>query len=423
MNLTARNERRRGSFLRTEGLLLFVCLFMATAAGAAAPPVLQETNTWSRGRCWWLLAPEKAGAKVMLTDDLRAAVFEDWLLQDLPGDLETRKKTLKTCFTSQTDAPFEPALVSGVIMELGSNGAEFAGMLAGLVAEKIPAQDPRWRDLYTKAAEARRALRLAPLMAKWKKIVFAKHFNMGGRMYNVTEGLSDAQAERHFHPGTALCLLEQKGLYGEVRDLIADPNGVIRDPDVSFDGQRILFSWKKDDRQDDYHLYEMEVATGKIRQLTSGLGFADFEGCYLPNGDILFNSSRCVQTVDCSWGEVSNLYTCDKDGHYLRRLGFDQVHTTSPSVLNDGRVIYTRWDYNDRGQIFPQSLFQMNPDGTKQTEFYGNNSWFPSVLLHARAIPGSETIVAIATGHHADQSGKLVLIDPRKAGRRTKACG
>ena len=77
-------------------------------------------------------------------------------------------------------------------------------------------------------------------------------------------------------------------------------------------------------------------------------------------------------------------------------------------MLHDGRVIYTRWDYNDRGQIFPQSLFQMNPDGTKQTEFYGNNSWFPSVLLHARAIPGSETIVAIATGHHADQSGKLV---------------
>jgi hypothetical protein len=163
--------------------------------------------------------------------------------------------------------------------------------------------------------------------------------------------------------------------------------------------------------EDDFHLYEMDVATGEVRQLTFGLGFADVEPTYLPNGEIIFNSTRCMQITDCFWPDVANLYVCDGDGRYLRRLGFDQVHTNYPKVLEDGRVIYTRWDYNDRGQIYPQPLFVMNYDGTNQTEFYGNNSWFPTTILHARGIPGTTRLVAIASGHHSHQRGKLILID------------
>jgi hypothetical protein len=83
------------------------------------------------------------------------------------------------------------------------------------------------------------------------------------------------------------------------------------------------------------------------------------------------------------------------------------VHTNFPTVTEDGRVLYTRWDYNDRGQLFPQPLFQMFPDGTGQTEFYGNNSWFPTTIKHARGIPGTQKVLAIATGHHSFQAGKL----------------
>ena len=146
----------------------------------------------------------------------------------------------------------------------------------------------------------------------------------------------------------------------------------------------------------------------------SGLGFADYEGVYLPDGDILFNSSRCVQTVDCWWTEVSNLYACDKNGGHMRRVSFDQVHTNYPQILDDGRVVYTRWDYNDRGQIYPQPLFQMNADGTNQTEFYGNNSWFPTTVMHARGIPGTQKLITVLSGHHSHQRGKLAIIDPSK---------
>jgi hydrazine synthase alpha subunit-like protein len=282
--------------------------------------------------------------------------------------------------------------------------------------------DGRWMNLYIDACDHRRALRIGPWLHKFPRIVFTRHHDIGGQHYAYTEDVSDSPYvdNNPFPPSGQLCLLEMDGLYGRQRVLIDEPAGLIRDPDVSYDGQRILFARRKSMTEDDYHLYEMTVDDGTVRQLTSGRGVADYEGAYLPGGQIVFNSTRCQQIVDCWWADVSNLYTCDADGHFLRRLGFDQVHSNYPQVMPDGRVIYTRWDYNDRGQLFPQPLFQMNPDGTGQTEFYGNNSWFPTTILHARGIPGTQRIVCVLSGHHTYQKGKLAIID-RVKGRRENA--
>ena len=278
----------------------------------------------------------------------------------------------------------------------------------------------QWLELYFRAAQRRREIRLQYLRRQFRQWIFTKHCILGGSHYAYTEGQSDAQNERQFEPGAALCRLDIEGTECRVRTLIEDSNGVIRDPDVSWDGRHVLFAWKKSDREDDYHLYDMSVADGSVKQLTSGLGFADYEGVYLPNDDILFNSTRCVQTVDCWWTEVSNLYTCSREGRFLRRLTFDQVHDNYPTVMPDGRIVYTRWEYQDRGQLFVQGLFQMNPDGTGQTEFYANDSWFPTSLLHARGIPGTQKVVAIFSGHHTRQVGKLGIVDPAR-GRQENA--
>ncbi|MFP4055745.1 MAG: hypothetical protein ACLF0G_02630 [Candidatus Brocadiia bacterium] len=316
------------------------------------------------------------------------AVVADWAAQDGIGSPDRAS----------------PKTVAAVLRELGDQGTD---LRARLDAGETPV-----RQLYLEACERRRRARLAPHLETLRRVVFTKHYDLGGSHYAYTEGQSDAQRERHFKPGSSLCLLQMDGLYGSTVALLDDPKGVIRDPDVSYDGRRVLFAWKKSLDEDDYHLYEMTVADRKVRQLTFGLGFADYEGVYLPDGHIVFNSTRCVQTVDCWWTEVSNLYTCDPQGRYLRRLSFDQVHTNYPQVTPDGRVIYTRWDYSDRGQIYPQGLFQMFPDGTGQTELYGNNSWFPTTILHARAIPDTRRYVAIFTGHHTRQQGWLGIVDP-----------
>ncbi len=275
-------------------------------------------------------------------------------------------------------------------------------------------------ETYESVCFSRRFERLSILISKYPKIVFAKHHTIRPSFFAYTEGQSDAQSERHFLPDSSLCFLEFHGTNYSIKTLIEDKTGAIRDPAVSWDGRFILYAHKKSLNEDDYHIYEYDTATGKIRQITFGKGFADYEPASLPNGDIIFSSTRCVQTVDCWWTEVSNLYRCDRDGKFLRRLCFDQVHTISPSILDDGRVIYTRWDYNDRGQIFTQSLFQMNPDGTRQSEFYGNNSWFPTTIVHSRGIHGTQKVIAIFCGHHTTQAGKLGIINPEQGRHENK---
>lgn len=401
-------------------------------AGAREPAqgVYQPKPTWAEtmlaSRRAWQAAtqPETDRAKLRfaLGEALKAdfPVPWDWALQDSDG-------RIAEWFDAEAGTDWERRLITRALGELPASEMSLREEFEALCQTQAGAQDPRWWSLYLRAGTQRRATRLARLASHAPRIVFTKRRTTRPSFFAYTEGQSDAQHERHFDPNAALCLLETdplgsgfdapvkvKGAFGQMRTLLADAGGVIRDPAASWDGRRVLFAWKKSLDEDDYHLYELNAASGQIRQITGGLGFADTEPAYLPNGHIVFASTRCVQTVDCWWTEVSNLYTCDADGRFLRRLGFDQVHTVYPQVLDDGRVIYTRWDYNDRGQIFPQALFQMNADGTGQAEFYGNNSWFPTTIGHARGIPGTEKVLAIFMGHHSAQAGKLGILDPAK---------
>ena len=358
-------------------------------------------------------ARSRAAARVWADMETDFPAPWDWTLQDHGTDFAG-------WFTADRDTALERAMIEHVVAELGTRGGGVRAELDVLVGSSTPPSSPRWLSLYVKACEWRREARLKTVREKAPRVVFTRHATVRPSFFAYTEGQSDAQNERHFLPGAALCLLELEGLYGKVRTLLDDPTGAIRDPAVSFDGRRVVFAWKKSLDRDDYHLHEIDVATGRIKQLTEGRGVADYEPAFLPDGALVFSSTRCVQTVDCWWTEVSNLYRCDASGRNIRRLVFDQVHSISPSVLDDGRVIYSRWDYNDRGQIFPQALFQMNPDGTGQTEFYKNNSWFPTTIVHARGLPGTQKVLAVFCGHHTTQAGKLGVLDPSR-GRQDAA--
>ena len=342
-------------------------------------------------------------------------MHKDWIYQD-------RGMDYRGCFVSEDSNKVEHEMTAKVITDLklsGSDTATQSAVMQKLVDNRTPGSDPQWKKLYFDLCSARRKIRLKQLHSKGSKIIFTKHYFLSGVVhYAWTEHITDQQySERNvdYRMGASLNMLVI-GEDGEVsvEKLLDSPTGIIRDPNVSYDGKSILFSMRHNDVSDDFHLYVMDIATRKVKQITFGLGVSDSEACYLPNGDIVFVSSRCIQNTDCWRQSVSNLYTCDGEGRYLRRLGFDQVHTNYPQTLDDGRVIYTRWEYNDRGQIFPQPLFVMNYDGTAQSEFYGGNSWFPTSILHARGIPGTSKAIGIASGHHTTQRGKLILVDRSK---------
>jgi hypothetical protein len=341
-----------------------------------------------------------------------ARLHQDWIYQDHGLDYQA-------CFRDTTSATPERRMVERVLTELVPDESEVSRLrseLAALIGNGAPGADPRWRALYLRACQLRRRARLAILRSHAERIVFTKHYFLSGVVhYAWTDHITDEQySERNvdYRMGASLHLLTIDA-NGDVKmqTLLEMPTGIIRDPNISFDGSRIVFAMRRNDTQDDYHLYVMDATTRVVKQITFGRGVSDIEPCFLPNGDIVFVSSRCIQLTDCWRQSVSNLYTCDGEGRFLRRLGYDQVHTNYPQTLDDGRVIYTRWEYNDRGQIFPQPLFVMNGDGTAQAEFYGGNSWFPTSILHARGIPGTQKVIGIASGHHTTQRGKLILVD------------
>lgn len=267
---------------------------------------------------------------------------------------------------------------------------------------------------------------LGELMDQATSFVVVYHKQMGGSHYAYTEAVSDhlmdgrqwggdSGIEANWEPGSKMTLVTLKRDGDKVikteKRIQNSTSGVLRDPCVSEDGTKMVFSWKKT-ASDDYHLYEYTFATKETVQLTFGSGVADIEPVYTANGNIVFSSTRDIQTVDCWHTDVSNLYMCGPDGSNITRLGYDQVHTTYPTVTSDGRILYTRWDYNDRSQMYVQALFQMFQDGTLQTEVFGNNASNPTTLLHTREIPGVPgKYVAIVTGHHTHQVGKLLTID------------
>ena len=370
-----------------------------------------------------------AGNAALIPDDVDRNVAHDIVFRRSETFSRVFQKELSWCRQDDIDFQRRGLKREQVVVALEkvlaeARPADAAGLRANMNA--LPEDDKgAWAQAYIAACESRCKQRLAGLVKDGPlRFVFTKHWNIGGQHFAYTENLSLPHGWRVWTPGGGLFAYTLNPDLTENVELLLDAgeDGCIRDPDLHWDAGKILFAWKKSDREDDYHLYEMDLKTRKVRQLTFGLGDADYEGVYLPDGNIMFTSTRCVQVIDCFTTDTSNMYICDKDGRYLRRVSFDQVTVNYPQVLNDGTVVYTRWEYNDRGQIYPQPLFQMNIDGTGQTEYYGNNSYFPNTIGHARPIPGSSKVIAIASGHHSHQVGGLIRIDVRDGRQEDEGC-
>jgi len=192
----------------------------------------------------------------------------------------------------------------------------------------------------------------------------------------------------------------------------------VGDVDLHFDAGKMLFSMPGSHGR--WQIWEIRADGTGLRQVTPGEhpDVDDYDACYLPNGRIIFASTRCFQGIPCVGGgnTVANLCIMDADGANIRQLCFDQDHNWCPTVLNNGRVLYSRWEYSDTPHYFSRLLFHMNPDGTGQMEFYGSNSFWPNSTFYARPIPGHATqVVAIISGHHGvPRMGELILFDPAK---------
>ena len=201
---------------------------------------------------------------------------------------------------------------------------------------------------------------------------------------------------------------------GKYRVLLEDIAGSVRDPSVHYDGKTILFSYRKGGTGT-FHLYTISSDGTGLKQLTFG-EYDDFEPTWLPDGDIVFVSTRCRRWVNCWVTQVATLYRMKPDGSGIRMISANTEHDNTPWVLPDGRILYMRWEYVDRRQVTFHHLWTMNPDGT-QHQIYQGNTYPGSVYIDAKPIPGSEDVVLIdSPGHGRRDHGGILSVLSAKGG-------
>ncbi len=287
------------------------------------------------------------------------------------------------------------------------------------VEKGSPQATARLEELLEEAARLQRETLLAnPLLDFERLLLIRRKTNNLGLPANWQSNSSLAKTGYD----NELAVLSLRGDERPLSTLYRPDGGkFVGDVDLHFDAGRMLFSSIGTD--DRWHLFEIEADGAGLRQVTP----ADqpdvdyYDACYLPDEDIMFCSTANFVGVPCVYGSshVAMLYRMHPDGTGIRQLAFEQDHDWCPTVLSNGRVLYSRWEYPDTPHSNTRLLFHMNPDGTGQAAYYGSNSYWPNAIFYARPMPGhSSKVVGIVSGHHGDRRmGELVIFDPA-LGRR-----
>lgn len=329
----------------------------------------------------------------------------------------------------QADLPGLPPLVAE-LDKLAARAAEAAG---------VP--EAARRELYLQACRLKRQIAFCnPLLAGIDKLLFVtRHDSVG--VYHMCDQYYGCNAR----PGGGLYVLQdpfgpQPRLVNLLENSVVE-NGRLRgqqlaggsflSPEVSWDGNTILFAysqagaWDKYRGQEayewtpecSYHIFRVNADGTGLVQLTDG-DWNDFDPCFLPNGRIAFISERRGGYLRCGRHcPVYTLFSMRDDGSDLLCLSFHETHEWNPSVTNDGMLVYTRWDYVDRDTNVAHHIWTCYPDGRDPRSFHGNYPTHresrPWMEMNIRAIPGSHKFVASTGAHHGHEFGSLVLIDPR----------
>lgn len=352
-----------------------------------------------------------------LTPATRAGIEADWL----------RGEQVSWGRSADSPAALAALLVRGhrLLDHLGDLPAARAAREAFRTAENNAAKPVKER--YLAARWALRAAALASPALDFEQILFVRR-QWPGWNHQCSHRVGEAQT-----PGQNLCLVS--GWRGEprVRDLLAGDMaaGGIGRPDLSFDGRQVVFPHARPRRPATgygsglpgvrggpctmYDLYTVGIDGGEPRQITDTPEAEDTEPCWLPDGRIAFTTSRDGRLVQCGdWALVCGIYTANADGSDPRRITEPQEGEFYPSVLADGRLLYTRWDYVMKGYNVIQQLWTVHPDGTRAQLAYGDwyaHSLGPIGLYEARQVPGTSLVMATGSAHHNTGAGPVMSAD------------
>jgi hypothetical protein len=189
---------------------------------------------------------------------------------------------------------------------------------------------------------------------------------------------------------------------GVVSPITAFVGASVSDPCVSFDGKKILFSMREPG-ESWRNIYEIGIDGAGLRRITSGGGH-DFDPLYLPDGRILFTSSRDGEMDEYNHAPSEHLYRCNADGSELERVSFNQSDDFDPALLADGKIVYTRWEHFGTQNRFP--LFFTNPDGSGTFHKFGPHE---RNFFHAQPTPDGR-IIAIESTEIEGDAGPIAVL-------------
>jgi len=280
-------------------------------------------------------------------------------------------------------------------------------------ASEFSNKSPEVLRLKTDISEVVRMAALSHPMINGKQLVFTVRRQYSGDHHN-THTMFPSYAGEHnngiYTPGGALRMYNLAT--NEVTTLAETQAGVYRDLEVSDDGTKLLYSYRKD-AADSYHIYESTLSGNAIAdtaQLTSMAAADDMDPLYLPSGEIVFSSTRDPKYVMCNRHISANIYRMNSDGSNIVKITNSTLFERPTDVMSDGRILYDRWEYVDRDFGSAQGIWTVNPDGTLQNTYYGNNT--PTgAYVDAKEIPGTNLIIATMTSTHDRPWGGIAIID------------
>lgn len=289
-------------------------------------------------------------------------------------------------------------------------GLELETTLAGLSEEADT--ETKWRrfyDLHVQAYRLKNEVALRNPLLDFDGLLLAKRLTYSTSHIYTTY----FDGSRRYQDASGLFVLSPVRPDGELTCLTGGlkTNAIYRDPDLSFDAQRVLFSYKPD-LPTPCRVYEVGLDGNGLRQITDS-EYDDVDPCYLPGGKrIMFVSTRCRRVTLCHNAyTVSVLHTMNPDGSDVRCISPNTVHDFKPSVMPNGQVAFTRWEYVDKHLGNVQSLWTCNPDGTRMTHVAGNH-FGPVTYWEPFRVPNSRLFACILAPHMPLACGPVALIDP-----------
>ena len=206
-------------------------------------------------------------------------------------------------------------------------------------------------------------------------------FNPGARLMLKQNAFAES-AETELTAG----LFAADSLY-DVKDLVASP-----------DGLTLLFALRApqlanvaDELQPKWDLWRYDVSSKTVSPLISDVQLAqrghDISPAFLPDGRIIFSSTRQTTSRQILLDEFKpqytaldedlnspafNLHVMNSDGSGISQLSFNLSHDLYPVVLDNGYVLYSRWDNQGDRSMF--NWYQMQPDGSDSQLVYGWHS-------------------------------------------------